>query len=170
MRKVLPSTGTQELLELLCDYIPDDFINQEWSRRSSHGKRYAFEASQLWRVHLLSLLTPVHSLNLLVKLLKENRHWRKFAGLSHRHRVPDVRMLHEFRNRVGVAGLRRINEKIIIALLKPQIEREGTLALIDATDLPASCSGFKKRQQANTMPSMPHWEDAPSRLDKANAL
>jgi hypothetical protein len=32
-------------------------------------------------VHLLSLLTPVHSLNLLVKMLPEQRAWRKFAGL-----------------------------------------------------------------------------------------
>jgi hypothetical protein len=38
---------------------------------------------------LLALLTPAHSFNALVRLLPEQRDWRRFAHLNHRHRTPD---------------------------------------------------------------------------------
>ena len=60
----------------------------------------------------------MHSLNLLSALLPEQRAWRSFARLRHRHRVPDVRILNAFRARLGVRGLRQINE----ALLQPLIQ------------------------------------------------
>ncbi len=99
MRKDLPAVGTVELLELVSDYVPDDFINQLLPRRRGVGRRACFSASQLWRVHLLSPLTGSHSYNGIVRLLPEQRAWRRFAHLSHRERTPDVRMLHEFRYR-----------------------------------------------------------------------
>jgi hypothetical protein len=55
-------------------------------------------------------------------------------------------MLHEFRARVGVSGLRRINEQLVKPLLGQVVERLDTIALIDATDLPAACTAFKKRK------------------------
>ena len=64
-------------------------------------------------MHLLSLLSPVHSLNFLVKLLPEQRAWRQFAGLRRQTQVPGVRVLYEFRGRLGVAGLRRINQHLL---------------------------------------------------------
>jgi len=163
----LPMTGTSQLLDLLDPYIPDDFINECWNVRPVRGPRWQFSAAQLWRVHLLALLTPVHSLNLLVRLLPEQRAWRGFARLRHRHRTPDVRILNAFRAHTGVMGLRQINEIILRPLIQTAALWENATALIDATDLPAACSGFKKKTPAHTPPSTPHWADARSRPDRA---
>jgi hypothetical protein len=40
--------------------------------------------------------------------LPEQPAWRRFANLRSASRTPDVRMLHEFRARLGVCGLRNI--------------------------------------------------------------
>jgi len=143
----LPVTGTNELLALLDPYIPDGFINERWNARPVRGPHWRLSAAQLWRVHLLALLTPVHSLNLLCTMLSEQRAWRAFARLRHRHEVPDVRLLHAFRGRVGVQGLRQINEVLLQPLIQTATLWENATALIDATDLPAACSGFKKRHR-----------------------
>ena len=82
MKSDLPATGTAALLELLNPYAPDDLINECWPLRHTGGRRRAYSAAQLYRIHLLSLLTPVHSVNLLVKLLPEQRAWRKFVQAS----------------------------------------------------------------------------------------
>jgi hypothetical protein len=168
--KRLPPTGTNALLQGLDPYIPDDFINQRWPLRSARGPRWHLSAAQLWRIHLLALLTPVHSLNLLCAVLPEQRAWRAFARLRHRHAVPDVRLLNAFRARLGVAGLRQINE----ALLQPLVHRaagwENTTALIDATDLPAACRGFKKKTPALTPPAARPWAGARSRPARAAGL
>jgi len=141
----LPLTGTTELLTRLDPYIPDDFINARWNVRPVRGPHRSFSAAQLWRVHLLSLLTPVHSLNLLLTMLAEQRSWRRFARLTHRDRIPDARMMNEFRGRVGVSGFRAINDTLRQPLIEQAAGWEQPVALIDATDLEAACSGFKKR-------------------------
>jgi hypothetical protein len=166
----LPVTGSRHLLDLLDPYIPDDFINERWNGRPDRGPRWQFSAAQLWRVHLLALLTPVHSLNLLVNLLPEQRAWRAFARLRHRHRVPDVRLLNAFRARLGVMGLRQINEAILQPLIPTAALWENATALIDATDLPAACSGFKKKTPALTRPSTRRWADARLRPARAAGL
>src|SRR5206468_5322372 len=163
----LPVTGTSRLLDLLDPYIPDDFINEHWTVRPLRGPRWQFSAAQLWRTHLLALLTPVHSLNLLAAMLPEQRAWRTFARLRHRHRVPDVRILNAFRFHLGVMGLRRINEAILQPLIQTAALWENATALIDATDLPAACSGFKKKTPALTRPDTRHWVGARSRPAKA---
>jgi len=144
----LPATGTAELLELLAPFVPDEFINHCWPNHCTGGRRRTYTAAQLYRVHLLSLLSPVHSLNLLVKMLPEQRAWRKFAGLRRQTEVPGVRVLHEFRERVGVAGLRRINLHLVQPLIDPYVWRQRSVGLIDAADLPAACLGFKKKHRA----------------------
>jgi hypothetical protein len=169
----LPLTGTNKLLTLLDPYIPDDFINDHWNRRPARGPRWRFSAAQLWRVHLLALLTPVHSLNLLATMLSEQRAWRSFARLRHRHEVPDVRILNAFRDRVEVMGFRQINEVLLASLVQTAIFWEGAVALIDATDLPAACSGFKKKKPAPTRPWEPLWEVArskPAKVDGSSAI
>jgi hypothetical protein len=76
--------------------------------------------------------------------LPEQRAWRRFAHLDHRFRTPDVRMLHEFRECAGVSALRAINDELVRRLL-PRVPAESqTVAIIDATDLPASTSDKKK--------------------------
>jgi len=136
----LPTTGTAQLLELLAPFVPDEFIDQSWPTGRTGGRHRAYTAAQLYRVHLLSLLSPVHSLNLLVKMLPEQRAWRQFAGLRRQSQVPGVRVLHEFRARLGVAGLRRINQHLLQPLVESYAWRERSVGLIDATDLPADFS------------------------------
>ena len=145
MRKDLAAVGTAELLEMLSDCVPDDFINQLLPRRRGVGRRSCFSAAQLWRVHLLSPLTGTHSYNGLVRLLPEQRAWRRFAHLAHRERTPDVQMLHEFRCRAGVSGLRAINDHLVVRLLKYLRAEQKSVSVIDATDLPAATADKKKR-------------------------
>ncbi len=144
MRNDLPAIGTAELLERLSDYVPDDFINELLPRRRGVGRRGCFSAAQMWRVHLLSPLTGTHSYNGMVRLLAEQRAWRRFAHLSHRERTPDVRMLHEFRCRAGVSGLRAINDHLVVRLLKYLRAEQKSVSVIDATDLPAATADKKK--------------------------
>jgi len=163
MREDLPAIGTAELLVLLSKYVPDEFIN-DLLRRRSVGRRTAFSAAQLWRVHLLSALTGGRSCNAIVRELPEQRAWRRFARLSHRHRTPDVRMLHEFRERAGVAGLRLINDHLARKTFKHLAHGRKTVAVIDATDLPAATAD-KKKTAGNGRPNARHWGLARSSPD-----
>jgi hypothetical protein len=137
-------TGTVELFERLSEFIPDEFINRELACPRFSGQRRSFVPAQLWRTHLLALLTPAQSFNAVVRLLPEQRAWRSFARLSHRQRTPDVRMLHEFRLRAGVTGLRAINDHLVKRLLKLIPADSQTVAIIAATDLPAAAADKKK--------------------------
>ena len=141
----LPPVGTPALLERLSDYVPDEFIAALCPRAGTGGRRHGLSAAQLWRVHLLAGLTTTRSLNLLVAQLPEQSAWRRFARL--RRVTPTARMLHEFRGQMGVGGLRRINQHLLERLLRRQGVQPHAVALMDATDLPASCSGFKKKFQ-----------------------
>jgi hypothetical protein len=150
MNSTLPATGTAQLLKLLSPYVPDSFINELVPRHRGRGRRQQLNSAQLYRLHLLSVLTPVHAFNHLVRLLSEQRDWRRFAQLSNRQAVPDVWMLHQFRERCGVSGLRRINEQLLRPMLPQSTVEHPALALIDATDLEAACSGHKKSAPDNT--------------------
>ncbi len=161
MKSVLAPAGTTSLLERLSPLIPDEFINDLLKPDRHPGRQNFLSAAQLWRVHLLALLTPVHSFNGLVRLLPEQRSWRVFAHLHHRHRTPDVRMFSEFRTRVGVAGLRRINEELLRPLLKVAASNAYSVAIIDATDLPATTADQKKKKALATgRLNEPAWEPA----------
>jgi hypothetical protein len=105
----------------------------------------------------LAVLTPVHSFNLLLELLPEQKEWRRFAHLPSRHRLTGTRMLHEFRERVGVRGLRRINSQLLAPLLPARDGGTMSVALIDATDLLASASGHKKRVRGDIRPRERPW-------------
>jgi len=142
MSLILPPVGTSRLLELVSPYAPDDFIAGVCPRHFTGGRRHALSAVQLWRTHLLAVLTSTHPLNLLVTQLPEQAAWRHFARL--RHTLPTARMLHEFRRHVGVSGLRAINQHLVERLLRRTGVQPHAVALMDATDLPAACSGFKK--------------------------
>jgi hypothetical protein len=165
----LPATGTAELLEVLAPYIPDEFINRLLPGNRLQGRRNYFSAAQLWRVHLLALLSPAHSFNALVRLLPEQPAWRRFALLNHRCRTPDVRMLSEFRAEAGVAALRRINEQLVRRLLRFLPAGGQTVGIIDATDLPAATAD-KKKMGNRGRPGQPPWGPAHSRADTHDFL
>jgi len=143
MSLTLPPAGTSRLLELVSPYAPDDYIAEVCPRQFTGGRRHALSAAQLWRTHLLAVLTTTHSLNLLVMQLPEQAAWRRFARL--RRTLPTARMLHEFRQTMGVGGLRAINQYLVGRLLRRTGLQPHAVALMDATDLPAACSGFKKK-------------------------
>ena len=147
MKSQLPPTGTEDFLELLSPFVPDDYLDRRWPRLKTGGRRYGFSASQLWRLHLLPLVTPVHSFNLLVRMLPEQKAWRRFARIRSQERVPDVRMMNAFREEIGVNGLRQINEQLLEPIIARVELSQGAAALIDATDLPAACAGFKKKHR-----------------------
>src|SRR5450759_4750379 len=131
MNSLLPPTGTAALLRELSPHVPDDFINQLLPRSRGRGRRRQFSPAQLWRLHQLALLNPVHSFNLLVPMLPEQKDWRSFAQLPK-----------------GTAGT-------------------VSVALIDATDLPASASGHKKSAPDAIRPCARPLGGARSRLAKA---
>jgi len=152
MKSQLPPTGTEDFLELLSPFVPDDYLDQRWPHLKTGGRRYGFSASQLWRLHLLALISPVHSLNLLVRMLPEQKAWRRFARIPSQEHVPDVRMMNAFREEMGVAGLRQVNGELLEPIMASVEFGPGAAALIDATDLPASCSGFKKKHRTLLRP------------------
>ena len=140
--KALAQTGTGDLLEQLTDHIQDEWISELLPRRWGPGRPSAFSSAQLFRVSLLALLTPARSFNLLVKLLPESRSWRRFARLPNRFKIPDAKMLHQFRDRLSLASLRQINGKLLRPLLEQLDPSRKTVAIMDSTDLAAAA--FKK--------------------------
>lgn len=170
MDSKLPATGTTQFLTLLSPYVPDAFINELIPRHRGRGRRPQLSSAQLYRMHLLSVLTPVHAFNHLVRLLAEQRAWRCFAHLSNRQEVPDVWMLNQFRERCGVSELRQINDQLLEPLLPNRTGEDLSLALIDATDLEAACSGHKKSERERIRPSERPWEGEPSSAGRAVSL
>jgi len=165
--KRLALTGTAALLEQLSPHIPDDLINTLLIHRSGPGRRSLFSPAQLFRVILLVLLTPAHSFNLLVKLLPEHRPWRSFARLRNRLVLPDAKMLYQFRDRLDLTTLRRVNEHLLQPLVEGTQRFEKTVALIDATDLPASTNAYKKMLPANTVRAERGWAAAAVKMGRA---
>lgn len=158
MFKSLPAVGSFALLDVLTDFVPDDFINSRWPILTSRpGRRSSFSAVQLWRTHLLSALSGGRSFNALQRSLGEQRALRRFAHLRNERLVPDVRMLHEFRMRAGVRGLRAINDHLVQQILTIAPLWDKTVGLIDATDLPARTRDKKKRVGTGAH-NEPPWE------------
>jgi hypothetical protein len=145
MHKSLPMTGTNQLLDDISPFVPDDFINELIPPHRGRGRRAYWSSAQLYRLLLLPLLTPAHSFNLMLALLSEQRAWRKFARLPNLYHLPTASQLHEFREAAGVGGLRRINEHLLGPLLEGLPPERLSIGLIDATDFPAATSSFKKR-------------------------
>jgi hypothetical protein len=152
----LPPVGSAELLERLSPYVPDSFVTALIPRRKGCGRRADFSSAQLFRMLLLSVLTPVRSFNLLPHGLSQNRSWRRFALLARQQGVPGPRILHEFRQKLSPLMLRTINAHLLTPLLD-QLDARTTVALIDATDLPAATNPYKKTAQENIQPIAPLW-------------
>jgi hypothetical protein len=163
----LPPTGTAALLEVISPYIPDDLINSLFTQKTGRGRPSLFSAAQLFRVNLLALLTPAHSFNLVLTLLAEHRPWRDFARLRNRRVIPDAKMLHEFRQRLDLNKLRCVNRRLLMPVLEGCSEFAKTVSLIDATDLPAATSAYKKILPASTALAEPTQVRAAAKTDRA---
>src|SRR5262245_47774759 len=145
MSNWLPSVGSLALLSALTEFVPDEFINSRWPLPRRPGRRFNFSSAQLWRVHLLTALSGGRSFTAVRRLVIDQRAWRRFAHLPNERSVPDTRMLHEFRLRLGVSGLRWINDHLVQQVLLVAPLCDQTVGLIDATDLPA-CTRDKKKK------------------------
>jgi hypothetical protein len=165
----LPQTGTAALLEALSPHLDDQFISDLLPRSCGRGPRHKFSAAQLFRISLLSLLTPAHSFNLLVQLLPENRAWRQFAHLPNQREVPDAKMLHQFRDRLELWRLRQLNLHLLGPLVASRDPNRLMLAIMDSTDLPAATKTFKKKWRIYP-PNMRRWGPARPRPARAAGL
>jgi hypothetical protein len=163
----LPPTGTAALLEVISPYIPDDLINSLFAQKTGRGRPSLFSPAQLFRVNLLALLTPAHSFNLVLTLLAEHRPWRDFARLRNRRVIPDAKMLHEFRQRLDLNKLRCVNRHLLMPVLEGCSEFAKTVSLIDATDLPAATSAYKKILPASIALTEPTQARAAAKTDRA---
>ena len=168
--KPLAITGSAALLKQLSPFVPDDFINSLFDKRNRRGQPRKFSPAQLYPTTLLVLLTPAHSFNLLVALLPEKRSWRAFAHLRNQRNIPDAKMLHQFRDRMSVAQLRQINRHLLRPLLAGLDYFPKSVAVIDATDLPAATSSYKKSSAAAIRPSARAWARARSKPARAAGL
>jgi hypothetical protein len=64
-------------------------------------------------------------------------------------------MLHEFRQQLDLAKLRRVNEFLLRPLIEGTAGFAKTVALIDSTDLPAATNAYKKTTGVNIAPTGP---------------
>jgi hypothetical protein len=60
-------------------------------------------------------------------------------------------MLHDFRTRLELTHLRRINESLLKPLLEGTSRFAKSVAIIDSTDLPAATNAYKKTRPVNTV-------------------
>ena len=168
MAILLPPTGTHHLLDLISPYVPDGFIHDLCPRQFTGGRRCALSGPQLWRVHLLPLLTSTHSLNLVVAQLPEQAAWRRFCRL--RGHWPGVRMLHEFRQQIGVSGLLPDSAAFAGAMALPS-RRATARGRADGRD--GSTGGLQRLQKkapARTPLRTRPWAGARSRRGRAAGL
>lgn len=166
----LPVTGTPQLLEVLADYVPDDFLNQTLPGTRPGGRHRDWSPAQLFRTSLLLLLTPARSFNLLCKLLPTQRAWRRFAHLPRAWHTPNVRQLHEFRAGLSPQLLRAVNAHLLRPLLHDWSAELPGIGLMDATDLPAATQEYKKSPAVNSLLTARPWGAAPRRPVKARGL
>ena len=78
-------------------------------------------------------------------MLPEQRAWRQFARLRRPTQVPGVRVLHEFRGRLGVAGLRQIHGHLLAPLLE-QYAWQPSLSARSSSQRSAACASWATGQ------------------------
>ncbi len=152
-------------LEQVSPHIPDEEINLLFPFRkfNTQGRRRKFKTSQLYRAHLLAMLKGIHSFNKLCAELKTRRSFRDFCLFKNKKLTPPKRMLSEFREHLKPSGFGKIAQLITSNFLEVLPLPEIKVGIPDATDMPANCSGFAKknvvaRVTANAQRSTPQRE------------
>lgn len=142
------------LLEKISPHIPDEEINFLFPFRKFHtqGRTRKFKTSQLYRVHLLAMLKGVVSFNKVCAELKTRRSFRDFCRFKNKQFLPVKRLLSEFRDFLRPSGFEKITHLITATLLQVLSLPKIKVAIPDATDMPANCRGFGKKN----VPVLPH--------------
>jgi hypothetical protein len=137
----------EPILEKISPHIPDEEINFLFPFRkfNTQGRRRKFKTSQLYRTHILAMLRGIHSFNKLCTELKTRRSFRDFCLFKNKQLTPPKRMLSEFRDYLKPSGFEKIAQLIAANFLNVVSLPDLHVAIPDATDMPANCSGFAKK-------------------------
>jgi len=134
-------------LEKISRHVPDEEINLLFPFRKFdvQGRTRKFKTNQLYRAHILPMLKGVNSFNKLCYEFKTRRSFRDFCRFKNKQVTPTKRMLSEFRDQLKASGFEKIAQLITATFLRTISLPEVTVAIPDATDMPASCTGFSKK-------------------------
>jgi len=134
-------------LEKIFHHIPDEEINLlfPFKKFNIQGRSRKFKTSQLYRAHILAMLKGIHSFNKLCAEFKTRRAFRDFCLFRNKKFVPTKRMLSEFRDYLKPSGFEKIAQLLTSNFLNVIPLPEVKVAVPDATDMPANCSGFAKK-------------------------
>ncbi len=155
----------EPVLEKISPHIPDEEINFLFPFRkfNTQGRRRKFKTSQLYRAHILAMLKGIHSFNKLCTELRARRSFRDFCLFKNKKHTPPKRMLSEFRDYLKPSGFEIITQLITENLLNVISLPDVHVAIPNATDMPANCSAFAKKNAivlaiANVQRSTPQRE------------
>lgn len=135
------------ILEKISPHIPDEEIDFLFPFRKSNiqGRLRAFKTSQLYRAHILTMIKGVTSFNKVCADFKSRRSFRDFCRFKNKKFTPIKRILSEFRDYLKPSGFEEITRLITLTFLDTVKLPVIKVAVPDATDIPASCSGFTKK-------------------------
>lgn len=141
-----------EKLEKFSKVIPDSEIDLEFPKlrprkiwSTNRGRPKIFSSSQLYRMHLVTLLKRICSFKKLPSELQQRRSLRNFCNISSKERLPNERILREFRRYLTEAGFVKIKVMLLSRLLKIFPLPQVIICSVDSTDIEASCYGFRKK-------------------------
>ena len=144
------------ILENISPHIPDDEIDFLFPFRNfnTQGRVRAFKTSQLYRAHIVAMIKEITSFNKLCAEFKSRRSFRDFCRFKNKRLTPTNRILSEFRGYLKPSGFEEITRLITVIFLHTVKLPVIKVAVPDATDMPANCSGFTKKN-AHALGSVP---------------
>jgi hypothetical protein len=149
------------ILEKISPHIPDEEIDFLFPYRNfnTQGRSKSLKTSQLYRAHILTLIKGVTSFNKMCAELKFRRSFRDFCRFKNKDSTPTNRILSEFRGCLKPSGFEEITRLITLTFLNTIKLPVIKIAVPDATDMPANCKGFAKKnahalQSANALRSI----------------
>lgn len=152
------------LLEKISPHIPDDEIDFLFPFRNinTQGRVRAFKTSQLYRAHILTMIKEITSFNKLCVEFRYRRSFRDFCRFKNKRLIPTNRILSEFRGYLKASGFEEITRLITLIFLHTVKLPIIKIAVADATDMPANCSGFSKKN-AHALDSVPAQGNIPQK-------
>ncbi len=135
------------ILEKISPHIPDEEINFLFPFRkfNTQERRRKFKTSQLYRAHIVAMLKGIPSFNKLCMELITRRSFRDLCLFISKKFISPKRMLSEFREHLKPFGFGKIAPLITANFLNVIPLPVTKVGIPDATDMPANCSGFAKK-------------------------
>lgn len=135
------------ILEKISPHIPDDEIDLlfPFKNYNTQGRLRAFKTSQLYRAHVITMIKEVTSFNKVCAEFKYRRAFRDFCHFKNKRSTPTNRILSEFRNYLKPHGFEEITRLFTLTFLNTVKLPIINVAVPDATDMPANCSGYAKK-------------------------